>query len=495
MGKLNVSLLRYLTSEDFRALSAIELGMRNHELVPGHLVASVANLKHGGCYKRLMTLCKHKLVAYERGKRYDGYRLTNCGYDYLALRALTYRDVISSIGNQVGTGKESDIFLVADKDGKEMVLKIHRLGRTSFRKIKEKRDYHQHRNSASWIYLSRLAAVKEFAFMQALHDRGFPVPKPYDFNRHCVVMEVVQGFPLNQVHDVKHVPAVYEELMNLLVNLANHGLIHGDFNEFNLMLDDSDHVTLIDFPQMISTSHPNAEWYFDRDVACIREFFRKRFNYESELYPTFTEILREDTLDLTTCASGYSKDVQEVLNEALEMMKQGEPESEDEREEKVIEENNIKHTPTETKNLLQRYLDDSLALRENNFLSSENHELTELNFEKINISEGNNEYCSKIDIEKHVELKHEENDENKSQHVELENKPEVVLKKTKTFSTRSVSTIPPEEVRARLQKQMQKKRDKMIRNRIKVKGEANAAIRKKKENEDNIKQTIDFVEW
>lgn len=30
--------------------------------------------------------------------------------------------------------------------------------------------------------------------------------------------------------------------------------------------------------------------YFDRDVKCVREFFMKRFNYESELYPTFSDI-------------------------------------------------------------------------------------------------------------------------------------------------------------------------------------------------------------
>ena len=55
--------------------------------------------------------------------------------------------------------------------------------------------------------------------------------------------------------------AVYNDLMNLIVKLANHGLIHGDFNEFNLMIDDNDQVTLIDFPQMVSTSHSNAEWW------------------------------------------------------------------------------------------------------------------------------------------------------------------------------------------------------------------------------------------
>lgn len=30
--------------------------------------------------------------------------------------------------------------------------------------------------------------------------------------------------------------------------------------------------------------------YFDRDVKCIRDFFAKRHNYESERYPTFKDI-------------------------------------------------------------------------------------------------------------------------------------------------------------------------------------------------------------
>lgn len=37
----------------------------------------------------------------------QGYRLNYGGYDYLALKALSSRDVISSVGNQMGVGKES----------------------------------------------------------------------------------------------------------------------------------------------------------------------------------------------------------------------------------------------------------------------------------------------------------------------------------------------------------------------------------------------------
>lgn len=37
------------------------------------------------------------------------------------------------------------------------------------------------------------------------------------------------------------------------------GLIHSDFNEFNLMVDEQQVVTVIDFPQMVSISHRNAQ--------------------------------------------------------------------------------------------------------------------------------------------------------------------------------------------------------------------------------------------
>lgn len=53
--------------------------------------------------------------------------------------------------------------------------------------------------------------------------------------------------------------SLYDELMDLIVRLGNHGVIHGDFNEFNLMITNEGKPVIIDFPQMMSTSHPNAE--------------------------------------------------------------------------------------------------------------------------------------------------------------------------------------------------------------------------------------------
>jgi len=62
-----------------------------------------------------------------------------------------------------------------------------------------------------------------------------------------------------QVYEVADVESLYDELMDLIVRLGNHGVIHGDFNEFNLMITNEGKPVIIDFPQMMSTSHPNAE--------------------------------------------------------------------------------------------------------------------------------------------------------------------------------------------------------------------------------------------
>uniref|UniRef100_H2Z2Q9 Serine/threonine-protein kinase RIO2 n=1 Tax=Ciona savignyi TaxID=51511 RepID=H2Z2Q9_CIOSA len=318
MGKLDVSMLRYLSQEDMRVLTAVEMGMKNHEIVPLSLVASIANLKHGGTHKLVKELSKHRLLAFEKSKMNAGYRLTNRGYDFLALKVLSQRDVLHSVGNQIGVGKESDIYIVAGEDQEQLALKIHRLGRTSFRQLKNKRDYHLKRNTTSWIYLSRLAATKEFAYMKALYARGFPVPKPIDCNRHLVVMELLQAYPLQQIHELNDVESVYTDLMNLILKLASHGLIHGDFNEFNLMLDENDHVTMIDFPQMLSTSHRNAKDYFDRDVKCVRDFFFRRFGFTGEDFPQFDrDVQKECSMDRDILASGFSKKEHDEL-EALE---------------------------------------------------------------------------------------------------------------------------------------------------------------------------------
>ncbi|GAX73345.1 hypothetical protein CEUSTIGMA_g798.t1 [Chlamydomonas eustigma] len=323
--KLDVNVLRYLSKDDWRVLTSVEMGEKNHEIVPLPLIDSISGLKHGGAFKCLKTLLRHKLVHHD-GAKYDGYRLTNMGYDFLAIKTLCNRGHISGVGRQIGVGKESDIFEVMNDEGETFALKLHRLGRTSFRAVKSKRDYLGKRgNHFSWLYLSRLAALKEYAFMKALGDHGFPVPQAIDNNRHAVLMTLIEGsHQLVHIRKLQNPAQVYLTCMELISRLAGKGLIHCDFNEFNLLISDTEELTMIDFPQMVSVSHANAKELFERDVECVVRFFHKKIGYMPEqdkslpyVKPSFETAIADidEALDVDLAASGFKKEHQLELDE------------------------------------------------------------------------------------------------------------------------------------------------------------------------------------
>lgn len=188
--------------------------------------------------------------------------------------------------------------------------------------------------------MSRLAALKEYAFMKALHEHGIPTPVPIAQNRHTLVMSLIEAFPLRQISSVPAPATLYAELIDMILRLAELGLIHGDFNEFNILIKEegievitkkgSDSTPaespiklvpiLIDFPQMVSIDHANAEMYFERDVNCIKRFFERRFHFTSdEPGPFFSDARARlakggrKRLDVEVEASGFSKKMAKEL--------------------------------------------------------------------------------------------------------------------------------------------------------------------------------------
>src|SRR5690242_160392 len=305
-------------------IAQTEMGSRNHEVVPTSLISSISG-PGIGVHKSISNLAKIGLIAKVKNAKYDGYRLTYGGLDYLALHTHTKASTVFSVGNQIGVGKESDIFVCASEEGRQLVLKIHRLGRISFRTVKANRDYLRNRQGGSWMYMSRLAAIKEYEFMKALRREGFPVPEPVGQNRHTVIMGLIDAFPMRTISKVGDPAALYSELLDFIVRFAQHGLIHGDFNEFNNLIEEKfegeERVllkpTIIDFPQMVSIDHANAEYYFDRDVACIKRFFERRFGFTSdEPGPFFKDAIKTlvKRLDVEVEASGFSKKMAKELD-------------------------------------------------------------------------------------------------------------------------------------------------------------------------------------
>lgn len=344
--KLDTTFMRYLNQDDWKVLQAVERGSFNHEVVPTKLIIQLAHLRSGvgSTNKAIGDLAKVNLISRLRNASYDGYRITYNGFDYVALKTIYQHGNIEELEHTIGVGKESDIYSCKTKDGEKRVLKIHRLGRVSFRTVRNKRDYLKIGKGGSWMYLSKLAAQKEYEFMSILFHNGFDVPKPFDCSRHQVLMERINGFPMRQLYQYKEIEKLYSNLMKFIVKLGNKGLIHCDFNEYNIMIVDNQDEDLaksdkkfivIDFPQCISIEHPDAEFYFKRDVDCIRRFFKRRFNFAPKRidntmfdedgfgegfkygYPVFNrDIERDGDLDVQVKASGYKR---KLNNEDLEL--------------------------------------------------------------------------------------------------------------------------------------------------------------------------------
>lgn len=73
-------------------------------------------------------------------------------------------------------------------------------------------------------------------------------------------MSLIDSYPLRSIESVPDAGELYAQLMALIVDFAHAGLIHGDFNEFNILIRRKTYEpVVIDFPQMVSTRHENAE--------------------------------------------------------------------------------------------------------------------------------------------------------------------------------------------------------------------------------------------
>ena len=403
--RFDLTALKYLTKDDFRVLTAIEMGMRNHEIVPVDLIQSISKIRNTSVRRILANLLKHKLIKHTK-IQYDGYSLNFLGYDFLAIHSLIKQGILVQIGTKIGVGKESDVYLcyvkktnseISDEQYnkiKENILtenalkeqkrqkkleeknnigdeeketeekneeqneeeekeesseeqeeeisyiqndlpktiqtvvgeltiaciKFARLGRTSFRAVKSKRDYVKSQTHYNWLYLSRLSSQNEYKNMKGLYSHGFSVPRPYGYNRHAIIMEYVPSYPLNRVEEIKDKNIVYHKMMDFIFKLGENGLIHGDFNEFNILLNINkpDEIVVIDFPQMISIHHSEAENYFKRDVHCVKNYFLKKFNLTFDEDLKFSDIKQINFLDKELKAYGYQKEEKkkiEIKNE------------------------------------------------------------------------------------------------------------------------------------------------------------------------------------
>ena len=110
-------------------------------------------------------------------------------------------------------------------------------------------------------------------------DAGIKAPQPVAFQGNVLVMEFIgkDCVPAPRLKDVKcdspdGLFDVLVDFMNLLYQKA--GLIHADFSEYNVLMDDGEPV-LIDMGQSVLLDHPRAQDFLVRDIENVIRFFSK----------------------------------------------------------------------------------------------------------------------------------------------------------------------------------------------------------------------------
>ncbi|MCC4770660.1 serine/threonine protein kinase [Methanosarcina sp. DH2] len=287
-----LKVFKTLDAKDFRILTGIETGMKHFEWVPVEELGKYTKMPFDKLEYRLRKLVRDKLVV-RTTQPYDGFQIYFEGYDALALNAFVKRKSISAIGDEVGVGKESVIFEairqpeLAIGGPIPVIIKFHREGRTSFKQIKRVRDHLGEREHFSWIYAARLAAQREYGIMTTLYPK-VSIPKPFDQNRHAIVMELAKGSLLSKTK-LLNAEWYLDEILKQVKITYSLGIVHADLSEYNIFVSEEG-IQLIDWPQYITLDHPHADEILERDVSNVLVHFYRKYDIKMELEEVLEEI-------------------------------------------------------------------------------------------------------------------------------------------------------------------------------------------------------------
>jgi RIO kinase 2 len=276
-------LVSSLNKSDFKILKVFASSLKTRQFLNLSTLSQYSNLNQRLVEHHLERLVKSGLV----GKSNIGFTLLVTGLDIYVLKILSNRNTITSIGPQIGIGKEAEIYLAHDSQEKDKILKMFRLGRSSFKQIKRKRDIST--STSSWLLLNIQTAKREYDILNYLRQFSTSFPTPLYRSFHCIVMEPFYGSRLADAESLEDPQSVLEKIISNVKIAYQNGYINGDLNEYNIMVN-NDNIFILDWPQAIKSDTINANVVLLRDVKNILKFFSKKYKIERDIGNTINHI-------------------------------------------------------------------------------------------------------------------------------------------------------------------------------------------------------------
>ncbi|RMG28178.1 MAG: serine/threonine protein kinase [Methanobacteriota archaeon] len=269
--------LKDLKKMDYKILRAIEIGMRYGQYVSVETIMGYTKLSQQKTEYILSNLHKKGMVRRWTG-HFIGYELTSTGYDSLALDRLYEEGHIVSLGDEKGMGKESQVFFAQRPDGTTCIIKIHRVGYTSFQQTRKKRRYTSDKRHLSALYASRLSAEEEFKWLKRAYKNGLPVPEPLAINRHIIVMEFIDGWDLVEIRKLEDAEEFLDDILQFIKDAwCKAGIVHGDLSQYNIIITPDGEIRVIDMPQAVEKWEENAMELLERDIRNVLVFFERKY--------------------------------------------------------------------------------------------------------------------------------------------------------------------------------------------------------------------------
>jgi len=273
---LLAEIYRQLDSTDFKILSLFERLLNKYEYIPLDIIERRIILPPRELANKLRKL--HKLKVIKRSLTpFHGYRLTYLGLDCIALRDLVRKDIIAYLGDKIGMGKESEIYIAKDKEGNLLAVKFYKIGRISFQKVARVRSYLT--DERNWMIRSMVAAEREFKALKDLINHTPYVPKVRGWSKHAVVIDYIEGIELYRYKDARDPESILKRILHALrAAFINLGIIHGDLSEYNVLVEVKEEIPyIIDWPQYLYKDNLAHETYLKRDVEYIVKFFKRKY--------------------------------------------------------------------------------------------------------------------------------------------------------------------------------------------------------------------------
>jgi RIO kinase 2 len=270
-------LVSLLNKSDFKILKVFASSLKNRQFLNLPTLSQYSNLSQSLIEHHLKRLVKFGLIS----KSNIGYTLLVTGLDIYVLKILSNSNIITAIGPQIGIGKEAEVYLAHDSLEQDKILKMFRLGRSSFKQIKRKRDVNTGTNS--WLLLNIETAKKEYDILTYLKDSSTSFPSPLYRSFHCIVMEPIYGSRLSDTENLDHPELVLEKIISSMTIAYHKGYINGDLNEYNILVND-DNIFILDWPQAVRVDTTNADALLTRDVNNIIKYFSRKFEIERDIH-------------------------------------------------------------------------------------------------------------------------------------------------------------------------------------------------------------------